>query len=1043
MPHSTEEDEMPGRNLLKEKIARVLDEARASQATHNRKLKELLNLLRSSASAPDAFFAAFSEALTPLFDFGRRSASAERIIRFVSVFSTFRSDKDTNSSLTDDFLERFLRFLLVASGAANKNARLKACQIVSEIIMRLPDDAEVSDELWDEVIDCMKVRVNDKIPAVRAFAVRALSRFLNDSDNSDVLELFIQKLSLEQNTDVRRTIVLSLPPSNATLAAVIDCTLDVSESVRKAAYCVLASKFPLQSLSIKLRTIILQRGLADRSTAVVKECFNLMKDEWLVKFCNDDPIELLKYLDVETYEAVGESVMGALLKGGLVKLEDIHGLRQYITSKCDSTEGHCGNNFRLMEPEVSLYWRTVCKHLQIQAQAKGSNAASATGTESAVYAAEATDTNDLLDQVLPASITEYVELVKFHLVAGPNYRFACRQLLLLGAMLDFSDATNRKVAGELVQELLQKPLDHELDENGNEVVIGDGINLGGDKDWAAAVSQFVRQVHAAPGEFEEVVLGILSVLAQPCRERTADYKQWVQCLAVAGLLLESAQSYSLMQGKAIEPVEILHSLLLPGTKHAHVDVQRAAIRCLGLFGLLERKPSEDLVKQLRSSYVKGPLPITIMASMALLDLGLWHGPQKIDKAINQDLRSELKDNKNGFNSVNWCDLSGLLDHELLDLLYAGIEINGTGDFVESDEVESVQAVIAEGFAKILLLSEEYPDIHASAHSLLAKVICLYFHSDNGELLRLKQCLSVFFEHYPSLSTNHKKFLSKAFIPVMRSLWPGINENTKRSTAAVAEMRKRATQASRFMLQMMQAPLYKKDNAPEDGVGIENSKDGFTDFESGEEGLAIRIAAEVAGFRSNKSAAEKSYVVALCRILVLLCCNLSQDSEQVPIKLLRLLLNCVAQSMVSERELIKELNMMGGRLKAVDKCPDEKLSTNEANLILGKLDLEMNFEEVESAEVPPTPVSRSVRAPRGRRRAKLGEESSSDSESSPTSVVPAGCSTTRTRSQRASKTAALSKMTANHATIDEEDEAEDENGEDSDSAVTSEDDSEKM
>ncbi|KAJ0755234.1 putative nuclear condensin complex subunit 3 domain-containing protein [Helianthus annuus] len=54
-----------------------------------------------------------------------------------------------------------------------------------------------------------------------------------------------------------------------------------------------------------------------------------------------------------------------------------------------------------------------------------------------------------------------------------------------------------------------------------------------------------------------------------------------------------------MHGNSIEPAELLHSLLLPGAKHIHLDVQRAAVRCLGLFRLLERIPSEDLVKQLR------------------------------------------------------------------------------------------------------------------------------------------------------------------------------------------------------------------------------------------------------------------------------------------------------------------------------------------------------------------------------------------------------------------------------------------------------------
>lgn len=65
--------------------------------------------------------------------------------------------------------------------------------------MRLPDDAEVSNDVWDEAIECMKVRVRDKIPVVRTFAVRALSRFVNDSVNSDILDLFLEMLPLEQN----------------------------------------------------------------------------------------------------------------------------------------------------------------------------------------------------------------------------------------------------------------------------------------------------------------------------------------------------------------------------------------------------------------------------------------------------------------------------------------------------------------------------------------------------------------------------------------------------------------------------------------------------------------------------------------------------------------------------------------------------------------------------------------------------------------------------------------------------------------------------
>lgn len=62
----------------------------------------------------------------------------------------------------------------------------------------------------------------------------------------------------------------------------------------------------------------------------------MMKDEWLEKCCNGDPIELLKFLDVETYESVGETVMSTLLKAGLVKLQDGQTLQKFITSGGDS-----------------------------------------------------------------------------------------------------------------------------------------------------------------------------------------------------------------------------------------------------------------------------------------------------------------------------------------------------------------------------------------------------------------------------------------------------------------------------------------------------------------------------------------------------------------------------------------------------------------------------------------------------------------------------------------------------------------------------------
>lgn len=171
-------------------------------------------------------------------------------------------------------------------------------------------------------------------------------------------------------------------------------------------------------------------------------------------------------------------------------------------------------------------------------------------------------------------------------------------------------------------------------------------------------------------------------------------------------------------------------------KHVHLDVQRASIRCLGLFGLLERKPSEDLVKQLRSSFLKGPSSITVMASKALIDLGLWHGPNIVDKAMNQDLLSQFHDHKINLSDIKFSIGSEDVEIELLDLLYAGLEKRNSGDSDDAGEHETVQTVLGEGFAKLLLLSKKYQNVPTlSNHLLLAKLISLYFCSENTELER--------------------------------------------------------------------------------------------------------------------------------------------------------------------------------------------------------------------------------------------------------------------------------------------------------------------
>ncbi|KFK33286.1 hypothetical protein AALP_AA6G355200 [Arabis alpina] len=350
---------------------------------------------------------------------------------------------------------------------------------------------------------------------------------------------------------------------------------------------------------------------------------------------------------------------------------------------------------------------------------------------------------------------------------------------------------------------------------------------------------------------------------------------------------------------------------------------------------------------------------------------------------------------------------------MLDILYAGLETDDWRACTESSENESVKATVGEGFAKLLLLGEKYPNLPASFYPfVLGKLIALYFSEESKEQLRFKQCLSVFFEHYASLLEKHKGYISKAFVPLIRSLWPGIDRNSKSSSYVVSNQRKRAVLASKFILQMMQTPLYKKETRHEPESQVNKSPEDSIQppIDCTEEGLAIRIAIEMVSFKGKKTAAEKAYVAALCKILVLL--NL-KPSEQNLIKLMKKLLCRVAESVCSEKELLKDVKPMLEHLNSLDACPSEELSQDEANSIFEALGVSYDLDITAPATVPQTPAPCSTRPARSRRRARIAETSSDEEEevaSPPLSAMPAP-NTLMTRSHRASKAAALAKITA--------------------------------
>lgn len=91
-------------------------------------------------------------------------------------------------------------------------------------------------------------------------------------------------------------------------------TQDVTESVRKLAYRILAEKVNIRSISIAQRMQLLSYGLNDRSESIKELCTQGLLGGWLKSF-DQDVIQLLKCLDAEGCTEVAELAVKSVLKG--------------------------------------------------------------------------------------------------------------------------------------------------------------------------------------------------------------------------------------------------------------------------------------------------------------------------------------------------------------------------------------------------------------------------------------------------------------------------------------------------------------------------------------------------------------------------------------------------------------------------------------------------------------------------------------------------------------------------------------------------------
>ncbi len=245
-----------------EKVSEIFGEAQRHMAVHKSSVKKLQAHLKdvSEAEREDIFQVILRGFVDQYLTVAKKETAVERVIKF---FCDFLSDCSTNED--DKMFRSGIEHLLTRSLAADKTVRYRAMQSLAMIISSLDGDAEISNDLWENIITTCTPRLRDKAPNVRMWALKALNRLQNPENEEDkLLQEFTRLMNTDTAVAVRVAAVDNISPCKQTLGAIVARVRDIKPEVRAAALERLTTHVDVRSFSPSQRATITVFGLNDR-----------------------------------------------------------------------------------------------------------------------------------------------------------------------------------------------------------------------------------------------------------------------------------------------------------------------------------------------------------------------------------------------------------------------------------------------------------------------------------------------------------------------------------------------------------------------------------------------------------------------------------------------------------------------------------------------------------------------------------------------------------------------------------------------------------
>ena len=603
----------------------------------------------------------------------------DRVIRFLGLFLKSASEKDFAIFEADNNLDEtqvvpetptsrltftVLSMLIPVLSAKEKTVRFRATQIISHVVNSLDS---IDDELYHLIRQGLIKRIRDKEPAIRIQAVMGLGRLAgneaeDNAENEDsdddmaalgLLEKLLDVLQNDTSAEVRRSLLLNLPLTPATLPYLLERARDLDGLTRRALYArLLPTLGDFRHLSLSMREKLLRWGLRDRDENVRKAAGKLFRDRWIedcagpASTTNEGgPVHAISPPSIsgllELLERI--DVLNSGGDGGIA----LEAMKDFWEGRPDYLDAVSFDDdfWDALSPEAVFMVRSFndfCRQ----------------NPESSALCEEKMPEVTRLGFYLQKYTNTLLESIKSAAEHGGGdedtieQEFIVEQLLHIAQTLDYTDEVGRRKMFSLLREALAMPdLPEEATRLTIEVLrIVCGHDAAGEREFCAVVLEAVAEVHdnimseaeggsAAEDSFvsaQSEFAGSSTPTKSKKRQATSsasllaeDEEQKIikeiminmKCLHIAQCMLQNVDG-NLQQN--LHLVTMLNNLVVPAVRSHEAPVRERGLLCLGLCCLLDRTLAEENITLFIHCFAKGHEALQATSLQILCDIITTH-----------------------------------------------------------------------------------------------------------------------------------------------------------------------------------------------------------------------------------------------------------------------------------------------------------------------------------------------------------------------------------------------------------------------------------